>query len=134
MCTLLRSLAGSMSWGTYVWYLAWLVISAGVYCLYSIHHVEVPYEAIASPVQRPVPCLAPVMKIFSKRCMSFSISCAMSHNFESGRPTWYKGAPSPTWLGGAAMQFGSHVGTDVHLKAVEPNLKLQYCCIACCNE
>ena len=41
-----------------MWYLAWLVISAGVYCLYSIHHVEVPYEAIDSPVQRPVllPC------------------------------------------------------------------------------
>ena len=52
------TLAGSMSWWTYVWYLAWLVISAGVYCLYSIHHVEVPYEAIDSPVQRPVllPC------------------------------------------------------------------------------
>ena len=51
--------AGSMSWWTYVWYLAWLVISAGVYCLYSIHHVEVPYEAIDSPAQRPVPLPGP---------------------------------------------------------------------------
>ena len=77
--------AGSMSWWTYVWYLVWLVISAGVYCLYSIRHVEVPYEAIDSPVQRPVPspCLCCKSLAISPCPLSLFISCVMSPDLDS---------------------------------------------------
>ena len=49
--------AGSMNWTTYLWFLLWLVISAAVYSLYSVHNVEVPYAPVDSPVQRcAFPC------------------------------------------------------------------------------
>ena len=51
-----------MNWTTYLWFLLWLVISAAVYSLYSVHHVEVPYAPVDSPVQRcAFPCARAVI-------------------------------------------------------------------------
>ncbi len=78
-----------MSWTTYLWFLLWLVISAGVYSLYSVHSVEVPYVPVDSPVERRAsPCARAAMKQIRQAAESSEVHLAQAVRSAVHTPAW----------------------------------------------